>query len=230
MNAKILIVDDETDIIEFLQYNLEQKGYEVITANDGKGALDKLSSNPDLIVLDIMMPEMDGYEVCKQIREMDKFKDTPVLFLTARSSEIDEVHGLNIGADDYIQKPASIEKIVARINANLRKSKSDKPAEEQDNVVEIGPLSINREQYRVMLNGNELTLPRKEFEILLLLASKPGKVFDRNQILDTVWGEDIYVVARTIDVHVRKIREKLGEHSDLIQTIKGVGYRFRKID
>ena len=228
MKKKILIVDDEQDIIEFLQYNLEQKGFEVITSYDGTSALEKLSENPELIVLDVMMPEMDGYEVCRKIREKERFRNTPVLFLTARSSEIDEVHGLNIGADDYIQKPASIEKIVARINANLRKSKSG--FDEAEARIEIGPLDIDKEQYQVKLNGEELVFPRKEFEILILLAAKPGKVFNRNQILDKVWGEDVYVVVRTIDVHVRKIREKLGAESGLIETIKGVGYRFKKIE
>lgn len=176
------------------------------------------------------MPEMDGYEVCKKIREIDRFKNTPVLFLTARSSEIDEVHGLNIGADDYIQKPASIEKIVARINANLRKSQSAFNEIEPGERIDAGPLVIDKEQYQVKLNGEELVFPRKEFEILMLLAGKPGKVFNRSQILEKVWGENIYVVARTIDVHVRKIREKLGDESKLIETIKGVGYRFKKID
>ena len=168
-------------------------------------------------------------EVCKRVRDMDEYKNIPVLFLTARSSEIDEVHGLNIGADDYIQKPASIDKIVARINANLRKSRA---AQQADGLhkIEAGPLLIDREHYQVKLNGEELVLPKKEFEILLLLAGRPGKVFNRNQILDTIWGEDIFVVARTIDVHVRKIREKLGDKSDLIETVKGVGYRFRKLD
>jgi two-component system alkaline phosphatase synthesis response regulator PhoP len=230
MKEKILIVDDENDIIEFLQYNLEQRGYEVITANNGKGAIEKLTEDPDLIVLDIMMPEMDGYEVCKKIRDIDKYKEIPVLFLTARSSEIDEVHGLNIGADDYVQKPASVEKIVARINANLRKSRTPVSVDNSVSKIEIGPITIDREEYKVTLNGKEIILPRKEFEILLLLASKPGKVFNRNQILDAIWGEDIYVVARTIDVHVRKIREKLGDESNLIETVKGVGYRFKKID
>jgi len=230
MKKKILIVDDEKDIIEFLQYNLEHKGYEVITSYDGKGALEKLSENPDLIVLDVMMPEMDGYEVCKKIREIDKFKNTPVLFLTARSNEIDEVHGLNIGADDYIQKPASVEKILARINANLRKSNSAYSEVGTGTRIDIGPLTIDKEQYQVKLNGEELIFPKKEFEILSLLAGKPGKVFNRNQILDQIWGENVYVVARTVDVHVRKIREKLGDYSILIETIKGVGYRFQKID
>ena len=229
MKTKILIVDDETDIIEFLEYNLEQRGYEVLTANNGREALDRLSGHPDLIVLDIMMPEMDGYEVCKKIRDIDSYKEVPVLFLTARSSEVDEVHGLNIGADDYIQKPASIDKIVARINANLRKTRSFSLPDNM-NKIEAGPLVVDKERYQVILNGDELILPKKEFEILELLASKPGKVFSRNQILDSVWGEDIYVVARTIDVHVRKIREKLGDNSDLIETIKGVGYRFKKTD
>ena len=230
MAEKILIIDDDLDTLRLVGLMLQRQGYQITAATDGQQGLEKATNDkPNLILLDIMMPEMDGYEVCKKIRDIDSYKEVPVLFLTARSSEVDEVHGLNIGADDYIQKPASIDKIVARINANLRKTRSFSLPDNM-NKIEAGPLVVDKERYQVILNGDELILPKKEFEILELLASKPGKVFSRNQILDSVWGEDIYVVARTIDVHVRKIREKLGDNSDLIETIKGVGYRFKKID
>lgn len=228
--AKILLVDDEKDIIEFLQYNLEAEGFEVITAYNGNEAISKLSENPDLIVLDIMMPYMDGFETCKRIRENANHKNTPVIFLTARSSEIDEIHGLDIGADDYIQKPISPKKLIARIKSNLRKVEINRDDKNIDNEIVIGPLRINRAEYTVFVDNKKVILPRKEFEILAYLASNPGKVFDREKILSDIWGKDIIVVERTIDVHVRKIREKLGKYSDLIETIKGVGYRFKNID
>jgi two-component system, OmpR family, alkaline phosphatase synthesis response regulator PhoP len=230
MKIKILLVDDEKDIVEFLQYNLEQEGFKVITAYDGKEALEKLVQKPDLIILDVMMPKMDGYETCTRIRSIDDFKNIPIMFLTAKSSEIDEVHGLNIGADDFIQKPISPKKLIARVKANLRKIESAAGDGSQNREIKIGPLEINREKYTVLINGEPLILPKKEFEILSYLASNPGKVFDRDKILGDVWGSDIFVVERTIDVHVRKIREKLGEYSDLIETIKGVGYRFKNVE
>lgn len=232
MATKILLVDDEKDIVEFLQYNLEQEGFEVITAFDGLEALTKISEKPELIILDVMMPKMDGYEVCSRIRHIPGFEQTPIIFLTAKSSEIDEVHGLNLGADDFIQKPVSPKKIVARVKSNLRKSavSNGLAKSKQKDFISIGPLTIDREQYTVSLNGRNLILPKKEFEIIAYLASNPGKVFPRDQILNDVWGTDIFVVERTIDVHIRKIREKLGKHSDLIETIKGVGYRFKKIE
>ena len=228
MKYKILLADDEKDIVEFLQYNLEEEGFNVITAYDGKEALEKLSQKPDLILLDVMMPKMDGYEVCAKIRAMNDFKNVPIIFLTAKVAEIDEVHGLNIGANDFIKKPISPKTLIARLKANLRKKESEIVEPEIKNI-SIGPLEINREKYTVTLNGKSIVLPKKEFEILSFLSSNPGKVFPREKILRDVWGDDIFVVERTIDVHVRKIREKLGKYSDLIETIKGVGYRFKDV-
>jgi two-component system alkaline phosphatase synthesis response regulator PhoP len=228
MKYKILLADDEKDIVEFLQYNLEEEGFNVITAYDGKEALEKLSQKPDLILLDVMMPKMDGYEVCAKIRAMNDFKNVPIIFLTAKVAEIDEVHGLNIGANDFIKKPISPKTLIARLKANLRKKESEIVETEIKNI-SIGPLEINREKYTVTLNGKSIVLPKKEFEILSFLSSNPGKVFPREKILRDVWGDDIFVVERTIDVHVRKIREKLGKYSDLIETIKGVGYRFKDV-
>ncbi len=230
MKPKILLVDDEKDIVEFLQYNLTQEGFKVIAAYNGKEALEKMTVNPDLVILDVMMPKMDGYEVCTRIRSMDEYKNVPIIFLTAKSSEMDEVHGLNIGADDFIQKPISPKKLVARVKSNLRKIETMQSDAAASKEITAGPLVINREKYQVLLDGDHVVLPKKEFEILAYLASNPGKVFHRDKILSDVWGDDIYVVERTIDVHVRKIREKLGDYADLIETIKGVGYRFKSVD
>ncbi len=230
MKTKILLVDDEKDIIEFLQYNLSNEGFKVITANDGSEAIEKLNQKPDLIILDVMMPKMDGYETCSRIRSLDEFKNIPIIFLTAKSTELDEVHGLNLGADDFIQKPISTKKLIARVKSNLRKIDSTASNISGSKELIIGPLAINREKYEVLLKGKEIFFPKKEFEILYYLASNPGKVFDREKILSDIWGDDIYVVARTIDVHVRKIREKLDKYADMIETIKGIGYRFKNID
>ena len=227
MQTKILLVDDEKDIVEFLQYNLAQEGFKVITAYNGKEALEKISQKPDLIILDVMMPKMDGYEVCSKIRSMDEFKNTPIIFLTAKASEQDEVLGLNIGADDFIQKPISPKKLVARVKSNLRKLETTQAGMGNVKEIKAGPLTIDREKYSVSLEGKQIVFPKKEFEILAYLASNPGKVFHRDKILSDIWGTEIFVVERTIDVHVRKIREKLGDHADLIETIKGVGYRFK---
>ncbi len=229
MKQKILLVDDEKDIIEFLEYNLIKEGYDVISANDGVEALQMLGKKPDLIVLDVLMPKMNGFEVCAKIREDEEFKDIPVLFLTAKISEADEVHGLSIGADDYITKPISPKKLVARIKAVLRRTDADNELKNRQKI-ELGPISINREQYTVLINGEQVVFPRKEFEILAYLASQPGKVFHRDKILADIWGSDVFVVDRTVDVHVRKIREKLGDYADLIETIKGVGYRFKNVE
>lgn len=231
MKTKILLVDDEQDIVEFLQYNLEQEGFEVISAYDGEDAIKKVSLNPDLVILDIMMPKMDGYEVCKQIREMDDHKGIPIIFLTAKQGEVDEIHGLTIGGDDFIQKPISPKKLVARVKSNLRKLEANrKIIKEKKEIINIGPLLIDRAKYTVKLDDEKAVFPKKEFEILSYLAANPGKVFPREQILADVWGNDVFVVERTIDVHVRKIREKLGKHSDIIETVKGVGYRFKTFD
>jgi two-component system alkaline phosphatase synthesis response regulator PhoP len=230
MKTKILLVDDEKDIVEFLQYNLEQEGFEVISANDGKEAVERLSEKPDLVVLDVLMPKMDGFEVCKKIRSMEDFKNTPVIFLTAKTAEIDEIQGLNLGADDFIQKPISPRKLIARVKSNLRKNETIKNETVVNSEINIGPVNINREKYSVTLDGENIIFPRKEFEILFFLASNPGKVFPREKILNDIWGSDVFVVERTVDVHVRKIREKLGSHAELIETIKGVGYRFKGIE
>jgi two-component system alkaline phosphatase synthesis response regulator PhoP len=227
MQTKILLVDDEKDIVEFLSYNLVQEGFKVITAYNGKEALEKISEKPDLIILDVMMPKMDGYEVCSKIRSMEEFKNTPIIFLTAKASEQDEVLGLNIGADDFIQKPISPKKLTARVKSNLRKLEISQTENSRNVEIKAGPLTIDKEKYSVSLAGTQIVFPKKEFEILAYLASHPGKVFHRDKILSDIWGSEIFVVERTIDVHIRKIREKLGDYADLIETIKGVGYRFK---
>ncbi|MGA7836856.1 MAG: response regulator transcription factor [Ignavibacteriaceae bacterium] len=227
MKEKILLVDNEHDIVEFLQYNLEQEGFNVVPAYDGSEALEKLIEKPDLIILDIMMPRLDGFEVFKKIREKEEFQNTPIIFLTAKSGEIDEIKGLELGASDYIQKPISPKKLIARVKSNLRKNSAGDTSEPAK--INIGPLEIDRENYTVHINKEEKFLPRKEFEILYFLASNPGRVYSRDALLKAVWGPDIYVVDRTVDVHIRKIREKLGDNADLIETIKGVGYKFKSV-
>lgn len=224
---KILLVDDEADILEFLKYNLEQENFEVLVSTNGKDALKKISQSPDLIVLDIMMPEMDGFEVYEQIKKNKDCKDIPIIFLTAKSGETDEIKGLDIGASDYIQKPISPKKLIARIKSNLRKTpQTDKKAKESGEII-IGPLVIDVEKYAVKIDNKQKFFPRKEFQLLYFLASNPGKVMKRETLLKEIWGSDVYVIDRTIDVHIRKVREKLGKHSELIETIKGVGYRFK---
>lgn len=228
-SPKILIVDDEEDIVELLRYNLVLEGYQIITAHNGFEALNKISEQPDLIILDVMMPKMNGYELLMKLKENKSMSNIPVIFLTAKSSEFDEIHALNIGADDFIQKPISMKKIIARIKANLRKVGKGSSSITKKKIIEIGSILIDAEQFIVKINGEELFLPKKEFEILLYLASNPGIVFSREQLLRDIWGDDVLVIDRTVDVHVRKIREKLGEYSDLIETIKGVGYKFKKV-
>jgi len=228
MKHKILLVDDEKDIVEFLEYNLVQEGFEVITAYDGMEALHKLNQKPDLVILDIMMPNIDGFEVCRRIRENKAYSEIPVIFLTAKGAETDEIKGLELGASDFIKKPISPNKLIARVNSNLRKSQI--PGKSLPAVIKIGPLEIDREQYIVKINQVDTVFPRKEFELLYFLANNPGKVFNRDVLLRTVWGTDVYVVDRTVDVHIRKIREKLNNYADLIETIKGVGYRFKSVE
>jgi two-component system, OmpR family, alkaline phosphatase synthesis response regulator PhoP len=230
MKYKILLVDDEKDIVEFLQYNLKQEGFDVLTAYDGIEALTKLSENPHLIILDIMMPRMDGLEVCRRIREIHSFQNVPIVFLTAKSSEKDEIEGLETGGSDYITKPISPSKLIARVKSNLRKTSlylSDKSLPE---IIKAGPLLIDRYKYVIYLDGTEKILPRKEFEILYYLANNPGRVLSRHTLLKEIWGDDVLVVDRTVDVHIRKIREKLDDHADLIETVKGVGYRFKSAE
>jgi len=230
MKTKILLVDDEKDIVEFLNYNLVQEGFEVINAYDGKEALDKISEHPGLIILDIMMPKLDGFEVCKKVRAMRGYENIPIIFLTAKSSEVDEILGLELGASDYIQKPISPKKLIARVKSNLRRSEKYAEGKSKPAKISIGPLLIDRDQYIVVLDGTEKIFPRKEFELLYYLANNPGRVFSREILLKDIWGTDVYVVDRTVDVHIRKIREKLDKHFNLIETIKGVGYRFKSVE
>jgi two-component system alkaline phosphatase synthesis response regulator PhoP len=231
MKNKILLVDDEQDIIEFLQYNIEAAGYEVLSASNGREALSKVESLPDLIILDIMMPVVDGYEVCRRIRENKLTWKIPIIFLTAKSTEGDEVKGLELGADDFITKPISPKKLVARIKANLRRKEIGPDQKKEDlPILKIGPIEIDKEKFEVRIDGDSIFFPKKEFEILSYIAMQPGRVLTRDAILRDIWGDDIYITERTIDVHVRKIREKMGSFSDLIETIKGVGYRFKYIE
>ncbi|GAA4090321.1 response regulator transcription factor [Mucilaginibacter panaciglaebae] len=220
---KILIVDDEPDILELIEYNLKKEGYQVFSARNGQEAVTEAKrSLPDLIVLDIMMPKMDGIEACRIMRTMPEFKNTFMVFLTARSEEYSEIAGFNVGADDYIAKPIKPRALVSRINAILRRNA---PAEEVgDNKLEIGDLVIDREAYLVYKGSEKVVLAKKEFELLYLLASKPGKVYTREVILKNIWEDSVVVTNRTIDVHIRKLREKLGD--DIVATVKGVGYKF----
>jgi two-component system alkaline phosphatase synthesis response regulator PhoP len=217
---KVLIADDEPDILEILKYNLEKEGYSVVTAKDGDEALDKAKNNhPDLIVLDMMMPKKNGMEVCELLRAQSQFKDTLIMFLTALSDETTQLKGFDTGADDYVSKPISPSVFVSKVNALLRRVR---PTENKN--IQVGSLTIDPERFVVEFEGREMTLAKKEFELLYYLASKPGRVFLRNEILSQVWGADVIVGDRTIDVHIRKIRQKLG--IDCITTVKGVGYKF----
>ncbi len=227
---KILLVDDEPDIVEFLKYNLEKQNFEVIVGHNGLEALDKLVENPDLILLDIMMPKLDGFETCKRIREKKQYGNVPIIFLTAKSGEIDEIKGLELGASDYVQKPISPNKLIARVKSNLRKAESIAPKKSEPIKINYGPIEIDKEKYEVFIDGEKKVFPRKEFEVLYFLINNPGRVFGREILLKEVWGSDVYVVDRTVDVHVRKIREKLGKHTDLIETVKGVGYRLKSVE
>ncbi len=220
-DIKILLVDDEPDILEILEYNLAQEGYQISTANNGKEAVTKAKKElPHLIILDVMMPEMDGIEACEQIRKIPELQQTIITFLTARNEDYSQVAGFDAGADDYIAKPIKPKVLVSKIKALLRRFKED---EIQGDVLKVGDIEINRESYKIIKDGKEIVLPRKEFELFYLLASKPGKVFKREEILDKVWGNEVIVGGRTIDVHIRKLREKIGD--DWFKTIKGVGYK-----
>ncbi len=220
--AKILLVDDEPDILEFVRYNLRKEGYEVVTAPDGKMALEVAErEKPDLIVLDIMMPELDGVETCRLLRKNKAFARTPIAFLTARDEDFSQITGLDVGGDDYITKPIKPRVLISRINALLRRASYQN--EEQD-VIEAKDLVIDRLKVMVFRAGRAVELPKKEFEILWMLASRPGRVFTREEIFDKVWGSDVIVGHRTIDVHIRKLRERIGEH--YIKTLKGIGYKF----
>jgi two-component system alkaline phosphatase synthesis response regulator PhoP len=228
VKKRILVVDDERDIVDLLRYNLLKEGYEVIAAFNGKEALEKAAHHPDLVILDVMMPVLDGFETCKKLKSDPRTSAVPVLFLTASSSEVDEVVGLELGADDYIQKPISPRKLVARVKAVLRRSGHSRDETGGPSVIRAGRLEIDRSAFTVQIGKKEVFFPRKEFELLALLASSPGKVFSREMLLQSIWGSDVVVIDRTIDVHIRKIREKLGEDASSIETIKGVGYKFRE--
>jgi two-component system alkaline phosphatase synthesis response regulator PhoP len=217
---KILVADDESDILEIIHYNLTREGYDVYTAKDGNEALDKARQiHPDLIILDIMMPYKTGVEVCRILRANEVFDDVLIIFLTALNDEASQVKGLESGADDYISKPISPKVLVSRVNAVFRRLHK-----EAGKTIELGAISIDPEKFLVSINDKEVMLAKKEFELLYLLASRPGRVFLRNEILSQVWGNDVIVGDRTIDVHIRKIRQKLGV--DCITTVKGVGYKF----
>jgi len=219
---RILLVDDEPDVLEFLGYNLRKEGYQIFSCNNGREAIVKASEIfPHLIVLDVMMPEMDGIEACREMKQNPALENSIIIFLTARGEDYSQIAGFEAGADDYVAKPIKPRVLVSRVKALLRRYKAK---EESQGVLQIDNLVIDREKYMVLQDGNEIILPKKEFELLLLLASKPNKVFSRDEIFSKVWGDDVIVGDRTIDVHVRKIREKIGIKN--IKTVKGVGYKF----
>ncbi|MEM8999338.1 MAG: response regulator transcription factor [Bacteroidota bacterium] len=222
-DIKILLVDDEPDILEIVNYNLSSEGYEVFTAKNGVEAVAKAKKKqPHLIILDVMMPEMDGIEACEVMRSTPGLENAIITFLTARGEDYSQVAGFDAGADDYITKPIKPKVLVSKVKALLRRLKEDKV--EIEDIVKVGNIVINREEYKIVNNGEEIVLPRKEFELLSLLTSKPNKVFKREVILDKVWGNEVVVGGRTIDVHIRKLREKIGDHH--FKTVKGVGYKF----
>lgn len=221
-DIKILLVDDEADILEIVGYNLSQEGYQISTAANGKEAIAKAKKElPQLIIMDVMMPEMDGMEATELIRKIPELSNVIITFLTARSEDYSQVAGFDAGADDYITKPIKPKLLVSKVKALLRRLKED---EQNSETLNVGGIEINREEYKIIKDNVEIVLPRKEFELFYLLASKPGKVFKRDEILDKVWGNEVIVGGRTIDVHIRKLREKIGD--ELFKTIKGVGYKF----
>jgi two-component system alkaline phosphatase synthesis response regulator PhoP len=220
--AKIFVVDDDEDIRELLKYNLEKNGHDVVTCENGIDCLDKiLLSKPDLILLDVMMPGLDGIEVCERLKSNSENQDILICFLTARNEDYSQIAGLEAGGDDYVAKPVKPKVLISRVNALLRRKEITKPIDP-----EVIDLEINREKYIIIKEGKEIHLPRKEFELLALLSSRPNFVFKRDLILETVWGTDIIVGDRTIDVHIRKLREKIGDK--YITTIKGIGYKFNE--
>ena len=223
MDIKILLVDDEPDILEIVGYNLSNEGYQISTAKNGQEAVSKAKKEqPHLIIMDVMMPEMDGIEACEQIRKIPELSETVITFLTARGEDYSQVAGFDAGADDYITKPIKPKVLVSKVKALLRRFKEEENG--LGSIVKVGEIIINRDEYKIIQEGEEIILPRKEFELLSLLASRPGKVFKREEILDKVWGNEVIVGGRTIDVHIRKLREKIGD--DHFKTVKGVGYKF----
>ncbi len=221
--TKILIVDDETDILDFLSYNLKKEGFDIYTCSDGKSAIQMAHQIlPQLIILDIMMPEMDGVEVCRTLRTESEFDQTLIVFLTARAEDVSQISALDVGGDDYITKPIKPQVLISRVKALLRRQRPE--TDEHEQVVKIADLIIDRQKVSVMKGAELLELPKKEFELLWLLVSRPGKVFTREEIYTKIWGSDVIVGDRTIDVHIRKLREKIGP--DNIKTLKGIGYKF----
>ena len=219
-NIKILLVDDEPDILDFVGYNLKAEGYKVATAASGKAGVAKAKEfKPDLILLDVMMPEMDGIEACEIIRNDSEIGNSLIVFLSARGEDYSQIAGFNAGADDYITKPIKPKVLKSKIKSLLRRI-----TKEEGDLIKLGSLIVDRSGYKVSLSGKDISLPRKEFELLFLLCSKPGKVFKREFILESVWGKDVVVGDRTIDVHIRKLREKIGD--SCFKTVKGVGYKF----
>lgn len=227
MKKRILVVDDERDIVDLLTYNLTKEGYDVVPAFNGREALERVSGRIDLVILDLMMPEVDGYETCRRLKAAPGTASIPIILLTAKSGELDEILGLELGADDFIQKPISPRKLVARVKAMLRRAEYAADDGQEHQTIRAGRLEINRTTYTVRLGSKEIFFPRKEFELLALLAANPGKVYSREMLLNNIWGTDVYVIDRTVDVHIRKIREKLAGDEGMIETVKGVGYRFR---
>ena len=220
---KILLVDDEQDILEIVGFNLQQEGYQIVTATNGREAVAVAKKEiPQLIIMDVMMPEMDGMEACEAIRKIPELNNVIITFLTARNEDYSQVAGFDAGADDYIAKPIKPKLLVSKVKALLRRLKENENVNSE--TINVGGIEINREEYKIIKDELAIVLPRKEFELFYLLASKPGKVFTREEILDKVWGSEVVVGGRTIDVHIRKLREKIGE--DLFVTIKGVGYKF----
>ena len=220
--TKILLVDDEPDIIEIIKFNLEKKGYQIYTASDGLEAI-KISEKivPHLIIMDVMMPNMDGIEACEQLRKDNKFSDTIIMFLSARGEDFSYVAAFEAGADDYVTKPIKPKVLVSKVKALLRRFKED---HKKENVLDFGDLIIDKEEYKIIKQEKEIFLPRKEFELIYLLASKMNKVCKREEIMENIWGSEVVVGDRTIDVHVRKLREKIG--NNYLKTVKGIGYKF----
>lgn len=220
-DIKILLVDDDADILEIVGFNLEAEGYQISKASNGKDGIKKAQKEkPHLIILDVMMPEMDGIETCEHLRKIPELKQTIIAFLTARGEDYSQVAGFEVGADDYITKPIKPKVLVSKVKALLRRIKE---SESMEDIIKVGDFEINREEYKIVRGEEEYVLPRKEFELFYLLASKPGKVFNREEILDKVWGNEVIVGGRTIDVHIRKLREKIGD--EVFKTIKGIGYK-----
>ncbi len=230
MNNRVLVVDDERDIIDLISYNLKKEGFEVDTAMNGHEALEIAKKTlPDLVILDVMMPFMDGYEVCRHLKRDVATANAAIIFLTAKATDIDQILGLELGADDYIQKPISPRVLIARVKTILRRGTETVRLETivAPEILRFGPIEVNRQNYTVTMDGTELFFPKKEFELLSFLMSNVGKVFSREDLLRRIWGEAIHVVDRTVDVHISKVRDKLGNFSHMIETVKGVGYRFR---